>query len=96
MKKLMVSAAIILGSLSAFATTVPNQNFQVQSSLFQEGYAEVETVPDAVKKALETAHPGAVLGKAYINAKKEYKLEITVGGQKATVYSDANGNWINK
>ncbi|MDI5896590.1 hypothetical protein QLS91_04160 [Flavobacterium sp. LB2P84] len=96
MKKLMISAAIVLGSLSAFATTVSNQNFQVQSSLFQEGYTEVETVPDAVKKALETAHPGAVLGKAYINAKKEYKLEITVGSQKATVYADANGNWINK
>jgi hypothetical protein len=49
-----------------------------------------------VKAALETAHPGAILGKAYINEKKEYKLEITVGDQKATVYADAEGNGINK
>ena len=92
----MILAAIVLGSFSAFATTVPNQNIQVQFSLFQEKYIEIETVPNAIKKALEIAHPGAVLGKAYINAKKEYKLEITVGDQKATVYADAIGNWINK
>jgi hypothetical protein len=38
-------------------------------SVFQEGYIEVEKFLMS-KKALETAHPGAVLGKAYINAKK--------------------------
>jgi hypothetical protein len=96
MKKLLLSAAIVLGSLSSYAGEVPTVQVQNQSSVVQEGYIEVEKVPDAVKKALETAYPGAVLGKAYINAKKEYKLEITVKDQKATVYADAAGNWINK
>ncbi|MFH6970278.1 hypothetical protein [Flavobacterium petrolei] len=96
MKKLILSAAIVLGSLSSYAGEVPTVQVQNQSSVLQEGYIEVEKVPDAVKKALETAYPGAVLGKAYINAKKEYKLEITVKDQKATVYADAAGNWINK
>jgi hypothetical protein len=96
MKKLLLSAAIILGSLSSYAGEVPTEQVQNQSSVFQEGYIEVEKVPDAVQKALETAYPGAVLGKAYINAKKEYKLDITVKDQKATVYADAAGNWINK
>ncbi|MFV8369010.1 hypothetical protein [Flavobacterium sp. LB2R40] len=98
MKKLMVSAAIVLGSLSIYATTLPVQNPVTQSSLIQEEYTEVkvEAVPAAVKKALETAHPGAIIGKAYVNAKKEHKLEVTVGDQKATVYADASGNMINK
>ena len=96
MKKLLLSAAIVLGSLSSYAGEVPTEQVQNQLSVFQEGYIEVETVPDAVKKALEAAYPGAVLGKAYINEKKEYKLEITVKDQKATVYADAAGNWINK
>ncbi|TDD78419.1 hypothetical protein [Flavobacterium caseinilyticum] len=96
MKKLLLSAAIVLGSLSSYAGEVPTEQVQNQLSVFQEGYIEVETVPDAVKKALETAYPGAVLGKAYINEKKEYNLEITVKDQKATVYADAAGNWINK
>ena len=95
-KKLILSAAIILGSLSAHAINVPLNDTKNQSSLVQERYIEVEKVPEAVQKALEVAHPGAVLGKAYINEKQEYKLEITVKDQKATVYADANGNWINK
>ena len=96
MKKLILSAAILLGSLSTYAGTICIQDFKNHSSLVQERYIEVEKVPDAVQKALEIAHPGAVLGKAYINENKEYKLKITVKDQNATVYADANGNWINK
>ena len=29
-------------------------------------------------------------------SKKEYKIEISVGDQKAAVFADANGNWIKK
>ncbi|RTZ04788.1 hypothetical protein [Flavobacterium sp. GSP6] len=98
MKKLILSAAIILGSMSAFATILPVQNPQNQSVLLQEEYTEVqaEAVPQAIKTAMEKAYPGAILEKAYINKNKEYKLEITVGDQNATVYADAEGNWINK
>jgi hypothetical protein len=98
MKKLMVSAAIVLGSLSTYATIIPVSNIVTQSVLMQEEYSEVqaEAIPEAVKAALKTAKPDATLVKASVNAKKEYKLEITVGDQKATVYADAEGNWINK
>lgn len=96
MKKLALSAAIILGSLSipALAEITPN-NVNTSISV-QAEYTEVTTdaVPVAVKTALQTAYPNAKLVKAYVNDKKEYKLEISVGDQKATVYSDVNGNWL--
>jgi predicted secreted protein len=98
MKKLILSTAIFIGSMSAFAATLPAQNTQNQLVLVQEEYTEIkaDAVPQAVKAAMEIAYPGAVLHKAYIDAKKEYKLEIKVGDQNATVYADAEGNWINK
>lgn len=96
MKKLAISAAILLGSLSisAIAAIIPN-NAQTIVSV-QTEYTEISTdvVPAAVKTALQTAYPNAKLEKAYVNDKKEYKLEISVGDQKATVYSDVNGNWL--
>jgi len=96
MKKLALSAAILLGSLSipAIAEITPNE---VNTSIsVQSEYTEISTdvVPAAVKTALQTAYPNAKLEKAYVNDKKEYKLEISVGDQKATVYSDVNGNWL--
>jgi len=96
MKKLAISAVIILGSLSipALAEITPNK---VNTSIsVQTEYTEVTTdaVPATVKTALQTAYPNAKLVKAYVNDKKEYKLEISVGDQKATVYSDVNGNWL--
>ncbi len=96
MKKLILSAAIILGSLSIHATTT-TQDAAVKIAVnVQDTYKEVanDAVPAVVKTALETAYPGAKLVKAYVNEKKEYKLEISVGDQKATVYSDVNGNWL--
>ena len=64
--------------------------------MFRSEYKKlvVDAVPAAVKTALETAYPGAKLVKAYVNEKKEYKLEISVEDQKATVYSDVDGNWL--
>jgi hypothetical protein len=96
MKKLILSAVIVLGSLSIYASneTTPKQVKTVVSA--QAEYTEVsaEAVPPAVKTALQTAYPGAKLNKAFVNEKKEYKLEISVGDQKATVFSDVNGNWL--
>jgi len=31
-----------------------------------------------------------------VNAKKEYKLDVTVGEQKGNLYADENGKWIQK
>lgn len=96
MKKLACATAIILGSLSFSATAATTQNKVQMSISVQTEYTEVATdaVPAAVKTALQTAYPNAKLEKAFINEKKEYKLEISVGDQKATVYSDVNGNWL--
>jgi hypothetical protein len=96
MKKIVLSAAIVLASLSIYATTItPSPEVNIEAST-QTEYTEIstDTVPAAVTKALQTAYPGAKLVKAYVNDKKEYKLDISVGDQKATVYSDVNGNWL--
>lgn len=98
MKKLIVSAAIVLGSFTVFATTAPVLNTTSEETVFVQDFKEIkaEELPDAVKSALKTSYPDATLDKAYVNSSKEYKLDITVGDQKATVYADANGNWIKK
>ncbi|KQO29955.1 hypothetical protein ASF10_05470 [Flavobacterium sp. Leaf82] len=96
MKKLILSAVLVLGGLSTYASneTAPQQTKTVVTA--QAEYTEVsaDAVPPAVKTALQTAYPGAKLDKAFVNEKKEYKLEISVGDQKATVFSDVNGNWL--
>lgn len=96
MKKLILSAIIVLGSLSTYASieTTPETTKVVLA--VQAEYTEVtaDAVPAPVKTALQTAYPGAKLDKAFVNEKKEYKLEISVGDQKATVFSDVNGNWL--
>jgi len=96
MKKLVLSVVIILGSLSTYAHTAIAQEQATKVVTVQAEYTEVTTdaVPAAVKTALQTAYPNAKLVKAYVNEKKEYKLEISVGDQKATVFSDVNGNWL--
>ena len=42
------------------------------------------------------AYPDVVLDKAYINAAKEYKLDVTIGDKKGNLFADANGKWIKK
>ena len=98
MKKLILSAAILLGSLSTFASTIPATNEDVKTTSIQEEYSEVklEEVPEAIKAALKTAYPDAVLDKTYINAAKEYKLDVTIGDKKGNLFADANGKWIKK
>ncbi|MDR6844855.1 hypothetical protein [Flavobacterium granuli] len=102
MKKLILSAAILLGGFTAFAqtaeqTSVPSKTVTTTQTV-EEKYKEIkiEDVPSSVILAEKTAQPGAVIEKAYINEKKEYKLDIKVDNQKATVYTDAAGNLKNK
>ncbi|SFD38386.1 hypothetical protein [Flavobacterium phragmitis] len=96
MKKLILSAVILLGAMSVQAHTLTVSEDSKTTVIIQSEYTEVavDAVPAAVKTALQTAYPGAKLVKAFVNEKKEYKLEISVGDQKATVYSDVNGNWL--
>ncbi|MBG6186558.1 hypothetical protein [Flavobacterium sp. CAN_S2] len=98
MKKLILSAAIVLGSLSTYAASVPNTNEVTKTVTVQEEYTEVklEEVPVAITEALKATYPSAILDKAYINAKKEYKLDVTLGDKKGNLFADETGKWIQK
>jgi hypothetical protein len=98
MKNLFLSAAIVLGGLTSFASTSPISNTIVKTISIQEEYTEIklEEVPVAVTDALKKAYPDAVLSKAYKNAKTEYKLEVAVGDKVGSLYANADGSWIKK
>jgi len=98
MKNLFLSAAIILGGLTSFASTSPISNTIVKTISIQDEYTEikVEEVPAAVTEALKKAYPDAVLSKAYKNAKSEYKLDVTVGDKVGSLFANADGTWIKK
>ena len=96
MKKLILSTAIILGALTVSASTTAIKTPLKQLITVQDEYKEIDAVPAAIKTSLENAYPGVKLNKAYINDKKEYKIEITVREQKSIVYTDAKGNILKK
>ena len=98
MKNLFLSAAIVLGSLTSFASTTPISNTIVKTISVQEEYTEIklEEVPVAITDALKKAYPDAVLAKAFKNTKSEYKLEVTVGDKTGNLFANADGTWIKK
>ena len=98
MKKLFLSAAIVLGGLPSFATTSPITNNIVKTISIGDEYTEIklEEVPVAITDALKKAYPDGVLSKAYKNEKSEYKLEVTVGDKVGSLYANADGTWIKK
>ncbi|TDD99342.1 hypothetical protein [Flavobacterium cellulosilyticum] len=101
MKKLILSAAIVLGSLSTFAQAAPPSPQAAQDStavVVKDEFTEIklEEIPEAVTTALKTSFSAAVVDKAYVNEKKEYKLDVTVGERKGNLWVDENGKWIQK
>lgn len=98
MKKLILSAAIILGAISAQAAITTNSVSIIQSVNIQDEFTEIsaDAIPVAVKSTIEKSFPGTKLEKAYKNEKNEYKLEITKDDKKFTVFTDASGNIIKK
>ncbi|TDO84204.1 hypothetical protein EV143_101650 [Flavobacterium chryseum] len=96
MKKLILSAAIVLGTLSMQAGNTIVSKATTQSVQTQDEYKEIDSVPAAVKTGLDNAYPGVKLEKAYVNDKKEYKIDISVRDVKSTVYTDAQGNILKK
>ena len=98
MKNLFLSAAIVLGGLTSFASTSPISNTIVKTISIQDEYTEikVEEVPAAVTDALKKAYPDAILSKAYKNAASQYKLEVTVGDKVGSLYANADGSWVKK
>lgn len=95
MRTALLLTVIVLGSITSFAL---NPVFSQQLILVQEEFTEItsDQLPQAVLSALNKTYPGATIDKAFVNQNKEYKLEISVGDQKATVLADANGYWIKK
>lgn len=98
MKNLFLSAAIILGGLTSFASATPISNTIEKTISIQDEYTEIklEELPTAVTDALKKAYPDAVLTKAYKNANSQYKLDVTVGEKVGSLFANADGTWIQK
>lgn len=95
MKKLILSGAIILGSLSTYASTVSIENVKIETAS-QSVYTPISSgdLPEAVILALDETYPGYVIVAAYINEDGEYKIDITIEESAGTLYIDADGNWL--
>ncbi|MBB4801202.1 hypothetical protein HNP37_001241 [Flavobacterium nitrogenifigens] len=98
MKNLFLSAAIVLGSLTSFASTTQVNNTIVKTITIEDEYTEIklEELPAAISEALKKAYPEAVITKAYKNEKSEYKLDVTVGDKVGNLFANADGTWIKK
>ncbi|RKN83156.1 hypothetical protein [Ulvibacterium marinum] len=104
MKKVMLVAVMALGTMTAFAqeevteeATANLEEVAAEAVEAQDGFNEValEELPEAITKALEAAHPGASVAKAYMNEQSQYKLEVTKeDGEQVELYADAEGNWL--
>lgn len=98
MKKLVLSLAVVLGSLSTFAAPAPVQNSVINTISVADEFTEIkiEELPAAVTDALKVAYPDAIINKAFVNENKEYRLDIKTGEQEGSLFADENGNWIQK
>jgi len=98
MKNLFLSAAIVLGSLTSFASTTPITNSIVKTISIEDEYTEIklEELPAPIAESLKKAYPDAVITKAYKNEKSEYKLDVTVGDKVGNLFANADGTWIKK
>ncbi|MNR43748.1 hypothetical protein D3C85_1624050 [compost metagenome] len=111
MKKLILSAAIVLGSLTAMNAqtqaseeqATPAQTEQAAPAdqaapASDDAYTAIknEEIPAAVTEALKQAYPEAVINRASVNSKKEYQLEVKVGDKEGALFADENGKWIQK
>ncbi|OIV43456.1 hypothetical protein [Flavobacterium johnsoniae] len=98
MKNLFLSAAIVLGGLTSFASTSPITNSIVKVVSVSDEYTEIklEELPAPIVESLKKAYPDAVITKAYKNEKSEYKLDVTVGDKVGNLFANADGTWIKK
>lgn len=96
MKNLFLSAAIVLGSLTSFASTTQVTNTIVKTISIEDEYTEIklEELPAAISESLKKAYPEAVITKAYKNEKAQYKLDVTVGDKVGNLFANADGTWI--
>lgn len=104
MKKVFITAAIILGGLSTYATSTMelNQPKEIVKDV-EAQFREIKSneLPKAVLDALVSDFNRATVTKAYVNDRQEYKLhisiqEVTSAVHTENVYADKDGNWIDK
>lgn len=110
MKKLILSTAIILGGLTAVTAQTEKKQLATQASQSVEAQApklsaavqdykevNVSEVPSTVKEVVAKNFSDATISKAYVNARGEYKIQLSTADQKdAFVYTDAKGELIKK
>lgn len=112
MKRLILSTAILLGGLTAVTAQTEKKSLATATEKTQtvvkqaptlsnavQDYKEVNVseVPQAVKEVVAKNFSDATLSKAYVNAKGDYKLQLTTADLKeAIVYTDAKGELVKK
>lgn len=99
MKKVLLVAALSLGTMTAFAQEeeIAVESVATEVMEEQDAFAEIaiEELPEAITVALEAAHPGTTIAKAFVNEAAQYKLEVAKeDGEAVELYADAEGNWI--
>jgi len=100
MKTIVLVSAFALGSFASFAATPVIFHDGIAEDIYnvQDEFQEIDAaeVPQAITDALAADYPGAEISKAYKNDASEYKLEIIIGEETATLYANEGGEWIQK
>lgn len=98
MKKLFLLGALAIGSLPVMGQQTEIAQADITHMVAKVGeFTEIETseLPEAVTKSVSTSYPTATINKAYVNDKKQYKLEVSLeDGTAGTLYADEQGNWL--
>ncbi|MCG7501266.1 hypothetical protein MHM83_05230 [Tenacibaculum sp. Mcav3-52] len=98
MKKLILAVAILTG-VSTYAT-VNNTLKPITPihTVVADGFQEIslDKLPAALVNSIKESFPKATLSKAFINEKEQYKLEVSEGSTKKTIYIDKEGNLLNE
>ncbi len=90
-------ATVVEEAVAAEAQEAKEETAMEEVAATQDAFNEVtlEEVPAAITEALAKDHPGTTISKAHMNKASEYKLEVTKeDGTSISLYSDAEGNWI--
>ena len=98
MKKLILASVFTFVGLTAFAQEAETAmaTSEVMETT-QDGFSEItmDKLPEAIAAAVTKSYPTATIDKAFVNDKKQYKLEVSLkDGTSGTLYADENGNWI--
>ncbi|EDM43864.1 hypothetical protein SCB49_09740 [unidentified eubacterium SCB49] len=105
MKKLMITAGLVLGSLTATmaqetaSASLSKNVTEVEAVQAVQDYEAVDLkdVPAPVVKALETDFKDAKIAKVWKNSKEEYKVELLAADKSVkTVHATSDGKWIKK